>query len=150
MKEKTSSKSIVIACDHAGYDLKQYLKKNLQDKNFEVVDLGCDSSSTSVDYPDITKKLSLFLNDHNQYIGILICGSGIGVSISANRYKFIRAALCNSVKLAKLARLHNNANVLCLGARIINNTKALSIVNNFLKTNFEGNRHEIRVKKLSE
>ncbi len=145
---------IIIACDHAGFNLKEYLKSHLQKSGYDIEDCGCESSEISVDYPDFAniacKKIKpnskqLFLEE----LAILICGSGVGISISANRNKHIRAALCNNIKTAKLARAHNNANALCLGSRFINNKKALAILKIFLKTKFEGGRHEARVAKLS-
>ncbi len=149
-----SQPKIIIACDHAGFDLKEYLKSQLLASGYDVYDCGCKSADVSVDYPDyaniackkINPQLSqIFLEE----LAILICGSGIGISISANRHKNIRAALCNNIKLAKLARAHNNANVLCLGSRFIKEKKALAIIKIFLKTKFEGGRHEARVNKLS-
>ena len=138
---------IIIACDHAGYEMKEFLKTKLLKQDFEIVDLGCQSSEKSVDYPDYAKKLCQNLKGE---FGILICGSGIGVSIAANRFKHIRAALCYNVSLAKKARAHNNANVICLGSRYISNNVALKIVKSFLSEKFEGNRHESRVKKLCQ
>jgi ribose 5-phosphate isomerase B len=149
-----SQPKIIIACDHAGFDLKEYLKSQLIASGYDVDDCGCKSADVSVDYPDyaniackkINPQLSqIFLEE----LAILICGSGIGISISANRNKNIRAALCNNIKLAKLARAHNNANVLCLGSRFVKEKKALAIIKIFLKTKFEGGRHEARVNKLS-
>lgn len=136
---------IIMACDHAGYEMKEFLKIKLLKQGLEIIDLGCKSSEKSVDYPDYAKKLCQKLNNE---CGILICGSGIGVSIAANRFKHIRAALCYNVSLAKKARAHNNANVICLGSRYISNNVALKIVKSFLSEKFEGNRHESRVKKL--
>lgn len=145
------SLKIILANDHAGYELKIFLKNQLAKMNYLVEDLGCDSSEISVDYPDYAKKLcEKMANSLEGSIAILICGSGIGMSIASNRYDHIRCALCFNVKLAKLARAHNNANVLSLGARFINSKNALAIVKAFLKTEFEGNRHEARIAKLSK
>ena len=145
---------IIIACDHAGYNLKEYLKSQLMALGYNVDDCGCESADISVDYPDYANIACKKINPYSQQLfleelAILICGSGIGISISANRNKHIRAALCGNIKTAKLARAHNNANVLCLGARFINNKKSLAILKVFLQTKFEGGRHEARVAKLS-
>ncbi len=119
----------------------------LSEFGFKVIDLGCYSAEKSVDYPDYAKKLCQKIGDD---FGILICGSGVGISIAANRFGNARAALCHSVKVAKLSRLHNDANVLCLGARIKNEESSLAIAKAFLKTKFEGGRHEKRVAKLGK
>ncbi len=142
-------KRIFIASDHAGYELKNTVFTSLKEKNLEIIDLGADSSSKSVDYPDFANKLTSELLEDKSAIGILICGSGIGISIAANRKKHIRAALCVNENMAKLSRQHNDANVLCLGARLISETDALNIVDEFLKTEFAGDRHIKRVEKLS-
>ena len=145
--------TILIGSDHAGYNLKEYLKIQLN-CDYKIEDCGCNDGNISVDYPDYAKivcqkiQTQSYQNNPQQF-AILICGSGIGISISANRYKNIRAALCNNIKLAKLSRAHNNANILCLGARFVKNETALAIVNAFLKTKFEGGRHEARIAKLS-
>jgi ribose 5-phosphate isomerase B len=145
--KKASPNKILIASDHAGFDLKKTL---IVEASFEFIDLGCDSSENSVDYPDYAQKLCKEINDKNQLKGILICGSGIGISIAANRFKNIRAALCHNVKSAKLARAHNDANVLCLGARMIKSQAATSIIKAFFSTEFEGARHAARVAKLAK
>ncbi len=139
---------IFLACDHAGYDLKQQIIIFLQQQHFEVIDLGCDSANDSVDYPDFAHKLATNLTNP-LYYGILICGSGIGISISANRHRHIRAALCHNTTLAKLARAHNNANVLCLGARVVKIKTALNIVKIFLKQPFQVGRHVARINKIN-
>ena len=141
---------ILIASDHAGFELKEFLKKYLSERDYKIQDLGCDSSGLSVDYPDYAYALCEKFDDQNELQrGILICGSGIGVCIASNRFKKIRSALCYEPKLAELSRAHNDANVLCLGARFIDNDQAIRIVKAFLETNFEGNRHVTRVSKLS-
>ncbi len=142
------AKRIYIASDHAGFDLKEILIKEFKKLNIEFIDLGTDSKE-SVDYPDFANKLSEKIKKDSDF-GILICGSGIGISIAANRHKNIRAALCNSAKSAKLSRAHNNANVLCLGARLIKEKPAFSISKAFLSSEFEGDRHAKRVEKLSK
>ena len=149
MKIITQKNQIFIASDHAGFLLKSFLIQELQKLNFKITDLGCNSAEISVDYPDFAQKLAKKIKKDSDF-GILICGSGIGISIAANRNKHIRAALCNNVKLAKLSRAHNNANVLALGARIITQKSALAITKAFFATQFEGQRHERRVAKLSQ
>ncbi len=139
---------IFIASDHAGYNLKDFLFKKLATLGYEVTDLGCESSSKSVDYPDYAQIMSQKIGEKDY--GILICGSGIGISIAANRFKNIRAALCGEVVLSKLAREHNNANVVCLGARFLSNRKAFLIVESFFNSEFEGGRHVGRVEKLGK
>jgi ribose 5-phosphate isomerase B len=154
MKKNLPSKKlpnkILIASDHAGFALKKFLIEELSKLSFKTVDLGCDSAEKSVDYPDYAKKLCQKITTKNQLRGILICGSGVGISIAANRFQNIRAALCHSSNVTKLSRAHNDANVLCLGARITKNKPALSIVKAFLSTEFEGARHAARIAKLSK
>ena len=138
-------KRIFIASDHAGYNLKENIKKSLIKKNKKVMDLG-PKNCNSVDYPDYAHLLSKKIKKNN--IGILICGSGIGMSIAANRHKNVRAALCHSTKSAFLSRKHNNANVIALGARLTTKNVALKYIDKFIKTKFEGGRHLRRVKKI--
>tara|TARA_B100001250_G_scaffold123581_1_gene104940 strand:+ start:1519 stop:1944 length:426 start_codon:yes stop_codon:yes gene_type:complete len=140
-------KNIIIASDHAGYELKKKIIKKLS-KNLNFEDLGADNSKKSVNYPDYAHKVCKKVIKNKFNIGILVCGSGIGMSMAANRHKKIRAALCYSTKHAKLSRLHNNANVITLGSRLTNNKLAISIINTFLSTNFEGGRHKKRVSKI--
>ena len=136
-------KKIAIGSDHAGYPLKEELKKYLKAKGYEVKDVGCYSED-SCNYPEFAFKVCQgVLND--SCLGILICGSGIGMSISANRVKGIRAALCFNEYMAKMSRRHNNANILCLGARVIGSDLAISIVDSFLREEFEGGRHLKRI-----
>ncbi len=139
-------KKIFIASDHAGYNLKNSVILNLS-KVHKIIDLG-PNSQDSVDYPDFAKKLSKKVNSIKGSFGILICGSGMGMTISANKTKNIRAALCYSVKNTQLSRLHNNANIITLGSRLINKNKAINLVKVFLRTKFEGGRHLRRVKKI--
>ena len=141
---------LLFASDHAGFELKQSMISFYSSSEafpFDIVDFGCSSSNSSVDYPDFAHLLvsSLSVKD----FGVLICGSGIGMSIYANRFPHIRAALCYSVELAKLSRMHNDSNVLCLGARFLNVDDTTKIVDAFLNTDFEGGRHLSRVNKLS-
>ena len=141
-------RSIFLASDHAGFTLKTKIISYLKENSINHIDLGCDSNEKSVDYPDYAHALCQKF-DEKENIGILICGSGVGVSIAANRYPNIRAALCMGEEIAKLSRQHNDANVLCLGARFLEEDKAITIIKTFLETSFENGRHQIRVDKLS-
>ncbi len=143
------SQKILIASDHAGYNLKAALIKFLTiSKYSNIEDLGCDSSENAVDYPDFAKKMAKKIQ--NDEVGILICGSGIGISIAANRFLNIRAALCVNEEMAILSRLHNDANVICFGARMISEGLAIKILQEFLATDFEGKRHKNRVEKIND
>ena len=138
---------LFIASDHAGYSLKEFIKKKIVNKKIKINDLG-PSMSKTVDYPDYAHKLSKKININKKSKGILICGSGIGMTITANKYKNVRAALCYNLKSTRLSRQHNNANVMALGARLINKNLALKCVNAFLSTEFLGGRHQRRIKKI--
>ena len=140
-------KKIVLSSDHGGFNLKETVKNFLINKNFEVEDVGCNSLDP-VDYPDFAKILSDKLKNNKNAGGILFCGTGIGISMAANRFKHIRAALCTSVEMASKSRKHNDANVLALGGRILGEDLALNIVEEFLKTDFEAGRHSLRVNKI--
>ena len=141
--------NIVIACDHAGVELKSFIIDYLEEKEYKVINCGTDNTD-SVDYPDMANSLvSEVTKDLDNNIGILICGSGIGISIAANRNKNIRAALCYNEEVSKLSRQHNNANVIVLGARFVDKDEAIKMIDNFINTEFEGGRHERRVSKLS-
>jgi len=140
-------KKIAIGSDHAGYQLKEILKEELNKKGLEVVDFGC-SSEESIDYPDYAHPVAEYV-EQNESHGILICGSGNGISMSANKHQGIRAALCWTEEIAQLARQHNDANIVSLPARFIETEKAKKIIEAFLKTDFEGGRHERRVNKIS-
>ena len=139
-------KKIFIASDHAGYCLKNYLINKFLNK-IKIIDLGPENSN-SVDYPDFAKKLSEKVSSKKGNFGILICGSGMGMAIAANKTKNIRAALCFSIKNTQLSRLHNNANIITLGSRLISKKKAFNLVKIFISTKFEGGRHLRRVKKI--
>ncbi len=139
-------KKIAIASDHAGFELKEDIKSLL--KNYEILDLGTNSTE-SVDYPDFGKAAGEAISSGKADLGIVICGSGIGISIAANRNPKVRCALCTTVEMAKLSRQHNDANILALGARITDKSTAVEIVKAFLSTKFEGGRHEKRVEKLT-
>ncbi len=145
----SNGKKIIIASDHAGYEVKTKLIHFLSELDYTINDLGCNSSQKSVDYPDFTSNLARNLTSESQ-IGILVCGSGIGVSIGANRHKHIRAALCTNKEMAKLSRQHNNANVICFGSRINNYEDIKEFLKIFLQTEFSFGRHEGRVEKLSK
>ena len=140
-------RKILIASDHAGFKLKEIIKKYLLRKKIKVVDLG-PSKLITVDYPDYAHKLSKKINLNKKYTGILVCGSGIGMEMTANRYKNVRAALCYNQKSAELSRLHNNANIITLGSRLTKKNVALKCINVFLNTKFEGGRHTKRLKKI--
>ena len=142
------TETIAIACDHGGYELKLLLRGTLEDKGYQVLDLGTDGPE-SVDYPDFGFKLAEAIRDGKVSKGVLICGSGIGISSSANRYTDVRAALVHDALGAKLSRQHNDANVICFGGRMIGPELALDCLNIFLSTEFEGGRHARRVDKLS-
>ena len=144
---KIRSKRVVLASDHAGFNLKEEIKKFLIKKRKEVLDLGTKNAK-SVDYPDYAHLLSRKMKNNKNQLGILICGSGTGMSMAANKHKNIRAALCYDAKSTKLSRLHNNANVMTIGSRLIKKKVALKCVDTFLNTNFDGGRHIRRVKKI--
>ncbi len=137
-------KKIIIGSDHAGFPLKVILKKALEEQSFEVVDVGCFDLN-SVHYPEIAGKVSREVANGKYDKGILICGTGIGMSIAANRFKKIRATLCHDSLTAKFSREHNDSNILVLGGRILGEETAREILNVWLKTEFSGDRHQMRV-----
>ena len=140
-------KKICIASDHAGLNLKEDIKNFLINKNISIIDIG-PYENKSVDYPDYAKKLAKRIKSKKSDLGILICGSGTGMAISANKIKSIRAAVCYNAMSTRLSRQHNNANIIALGARLTNKRLSLKLVEIFLKTKFEGGRHLRRVKKI--
>ena len=140
-------KKIFISSDHAGFNLKEQIKKKFS-KKFLFQDMGTNNSNTSVNYPDYAHKLSKKVSNNSKNIGILVCGSGMGMAMAANKHKKIRAAVCYSVKNAKLSRLHNNANIITLGSRLTNKDTAFKCIDIFVNTKFEGGRHKKRVKKI--
>lgn len=146
---KGQNMKIAIASDHAGYNLKEEIKKHLAEKNIEFIDYGTNSCD-SVDYPDFAYPAATSVRDHQTDFGILVCYTGIGMSITANKVRGIRAALVENLDAAKLTREHNNANVLCLSAKDLSLDGALKIVDTFLNTTFLGGRHERRVNKIME
>lgn len=151
---------ILISADHAGFELKKYLINQLSEKKInlgknnsvvmDLVDLGPSSYDGNDDYPTYAKKLAKQIQTDQTLQGIMICGTGQGSAISLNRYKNVRAAVCVTQKMALLAKQHNNANVLCLGARLIGKKKALAIVRRFLRSSFVGDRHQRRVELIEQ
>ncbi len=139
---------IVIGSDHGGFSLKEEIKKHLEARGTQYVDIGCHNTN-SVDYPDIAKEACQKITDGQCEAGILICGTGIGISMAANKVKGIRAACCSDCFSAKYTRLHNNANVLCMGGRIVAPGLAEMMVDLFLDTQFEGGRHQRRIDKIT-
>ncbi len=140
-------KKVCIASDHAGFNLKENIKDFLINKHVSIIDLG-PFKIKSVDYPDYAKKIANRIKSKKSDIGILVCGSGTGMAISANKIKDIRAAVCYDLRSTRLSRQHNNANIIALGARLTKKSLSLKLVETFLKTKFEGGRHLKRVKKI--
>ena len=140
-------KKIFISSDHAGFNLKELIKKRFY-KKYRFNDLGTNSSKISVNYPDYAHKLCRKVGKNSKNMGILICGSGMGMSMAANKHRNIRAAICYSVKNTKLSRLHNNANIITLGSRLTKKDTAFKCIEAFMNTKFEGGRHKKRVKKI--
>ena len=140
-------KKISISSDHAGFKLKENIKHNLLKKRINVIDLG-PNSNKSVDYPDFAKKVARNVSAKKSDVGILVCGSGTGMAMTANKFKKIRAAVCYNKASTRLSRLHNNANILAIGARLTKKNQVFKLVNVFLSTKFEGGRHLRRVKKV--
>ena len=140
-------KKLFISSDHAGYNLKEQIKKKFN-KKFSFIDLGTHNSKISVNYPDYAHKLCKKVANNSKNMGILVCGSGMGMSMAANRHKKIRAAVCYSPKNTKLSRLHNNANIITLGSRLTKKNTAFKCIDIFINTKFEGGRHKKRVRKI--
>ena len=140
-------KKVFISSDHAGFNLKEAIKNHLSKKNIFFQDMGPDNNRR-VDYPDYAHKVARKVKLNKNNVGILVCGSGTGMSMSANKHKNIRAALCFNLKSTKLSRLHNDANIITLGSRLISKKNALKFVKVFLDTKFDGGRHLKRVKKI--
>jgi ribose 5-phosphate isomerase B len=143
-----TSSVIALAADHAGSELKNSMKRVLDEHSVALVDLGSETAA-AIDYPDMAGKLAAALEDGRAEQGLLVCGTGIGIAIAANRYPWIRAAVCSDVTAARLAREHNDANVLALGARLIGPEVARDCLLTFLRTRFAGGRHARRVAKMS-
>ena len=144
---KSLFKKICISSDHAGLEVKEFIKDLAINSNISITDLG-PFQNKSVDYPDYAKKVSRRVSNKKSQIGILVCGSGTGMAISANKTKGIRAAVGYNSKSTQLSRQHNNANILCIGSRLINKKEIKKIVSIFLRTKFEGGRHNRRIKKI--
>ncbi len=140
---------IALGSDHGGYELKEIIKEHLTNKGHEILDCGTDSAQ-SVDYPEYGFKVGETIINKQVDLGIVVCGTGIGISIAANKVRGIRAALCTNSYMAKMAREHNNANILALGARVIGRGLALDIVDTFISTSFSGWRHTRRVDQIAE
>jgi ribose 5-phosphate isomerase B len=140
-------KKIFISSDHAGFKLKEEIKSHLSKKKLSFQDLG-PFNDDRVDYPDYAHKVARKVKSNKSNVGILVCGSGMGMNIAANRHKNIRAAQCFNLKSTKLSRLHNDANIITLGSRLLTKKLAINCVNTFLNTKFEGGRHSKRIKKI--
>jgi ribose 5-phosphate isomerase B len=140
-------KKIFISSDHAGFKLKEDIKSHLSKKKLSFQDLG-PFNDDRVDYPDYAHKVARKVKANKSNVGILVCGSGMGMNIAANRHKSIRAAQCFNLKSTKLSRLHNDANIITLGSRLLTKKLAINCVNTFLNTKFEGGRHSKRIKKI--
>ena len=140
-------KKIFISSDHAGFTLKESIKIFLKKKGYKYSDLG-PSNDSRVDYPDFAHKVAKKVKTSKNNVGILVCGSGMGMNITANRHKNIRAAQCFNLKSTKLSRLHNDANIITLGSRLLKNKIVMQLINVFLTTKFEGGRHKKRINKI--
>ena len=140
---------IALGCDHAAYELKEAIKKKLTAEGNEVLDMGCDSTE-SVDYPKYGHAVGRAVAAGDAERGIAVCGSGIGISIACNKVPGVRAALCTSVEMAEMCRRHNNANVVCMGARMISQELAFDIIDKWMVTEFEGGKHERRINEIED
>ena len=138
-------KTIVLGADHGGFELKNKIKAHLENRGYAVIDVGTNSSD-SCDYPIFASRLCTKIQNNEAELGILVCGTGIGMSMAANKHKGIRAACCSDTFSARLTRLHNNANVLCIGARVVGEGLGIDLVEAFVNAEFEGDRH---IKRLS-
>ena len=141
-------KKITVGCDHAAYDMKLEVIRHLNERGIEVIDVGTNSSE-SCDFPVFAHAVCKNVQDGVTELGILICGTGIGMSMAANKHHGIRAAVCSDTFSARLTRMHNNANVLCFGARVVGIGLALDLVDNFIDADFEGGKHERRVNMVN-
>lgn len=148
-KDQYMNKGIIpIGADHAGYELKEKVVVFLKEQGYEVKDFGCYSTE-SIDYPDYGHPVAEMVENNPGMLGILICGSGNGINMTANKHQGIRSALCWKTEIAELARQHNDANILALPARFISEKEALDMIDVFLKTSFEGGRHQNRINKIA-
>jgi ribose 5-phosphate isomerase B len=143
----STSKIIPIGCDHAGFQHKQDIIKHLESKGYEVIDKGCYSEE-SIDYADFGHPVARYVEEHPDVKGIVLCGSGNGINMTVNKHQAIRSALCWNTEIVKLAREHNDANILALPARFITEQEAIEMVDVFFNTEFEGGRHQRRVEKI--
>lgn len=141
------TKIVPIAADHAGFELKEHLKKYLENKGFEIKDFGCYSQD-SIDYPDVIHPIANEINNGEYEFGFIMCGSGNGVSMVANKYPNIRCALCWNAEISALAKKHNNANIIALPARFISVKEAEQVIDSYLSSEFEGGRHQRRIEKI--
>ena len=141
-------KKIGIAADHAGYELKEFLKPVLKEKGYKVIDFGTDSTE-SMDYPDVAHPLAFAVEKGEVEWGVAICGSGNGISMTLNKHQGVRAALCWNPEIATLAKLHNNANIISLPARFISEKEAVTILESYIQAKFEGGRHQRRIDKIA-
>lgn len=141
-------KILALACDHGGYELKKEIMKHLEERGIKYLDFGCDGES--VNYPDYAKKLCKSIQSGECYRGILVCGTGIGMSMAANKHRGIRAACASDAFSVKFTRLHNDANVLCLGGRVVGFGLGLELCDIFIDTEFEGGRHQTRIDMVAE
>lgn len=139
---------IPIGADHAGFQLKEAVKKHLESKGYSVKDFGCHSED-SIDYPDFGHPVAKMVEENSGMKGVLICGSGNGINMTANKHQGIRSALCWKKEIAELARLHNNANIITLPARFISEAEAIEMIDVFFSTSFEGGRHQNRIDKIA-
>lgn len=142
------NKIIPIGADHAGFELKQYLIEYLTAKGYQLKDFGCNSEE-SIDYPDYAHPVAEMVQENNGMLGIIICGSGNGINMTANKHQGVRSALCWKKEIAELARQHNDANIIALPARFISKNEAIDMVEAFLNTAFEGGRHQRRIDKIA-
>lgn len=148
MAEK-GERRIALGADHAGYQVKERIKRSLQEKGFEVIDYGTHADE-AVDYPDYAKRVAQSVAQAESARGILVCGTGLGMAMTANKFRGIRAATCNDTYTARMAGEHTNANVLCVGARVVDADHAIAIVKEWLKAKFGGERHQRRIDKITE
>ena len=146
---KKSAPRIALGADHAGFQVKERVKEELQKEGFEVIDFGTHTTD-SVDYPDYARLVARSVSQAESNRGILVCGTGIGMAITANKFRGIRAATCNDTYTARMAAEHTDANVLCVGARVVDGDHAVAIIREWLKTKFGGGRHQRRIDKISE
>lgn len=143
----SEDKIIAVGCDHGGYELKEYLVEELKNMDYRILDMGTNGPE-SVDYPEFAAKVAKAILNGDASKGVLVCGTGIGISMAANRFRGIRAALCTSVEMAELTRLHNNSNIIAMGGRTTSNELALEMLKTFLNTEYEGGRHDRRVNDI--